>query len=238
VLNTITTIFIYMRLKATNICNMLKWFKRHRKSNKSYETNEEWVQALSSPVDEQAVKLLREKLINGLKPALHKYVDRELDQFVEDVAQDALLKVIDNIDSFRGESKLITWAMKIAVREGLTELRLKRYDDISIEDLKPNDNSREVFSLSVASEETSPDRSLHESQLVDKVMQIINEELTDKQKKAINALMIQGLPMPAVVKLMDTNRNALYKLVHDARLKIKNKLEIEGIDPDRMLDKL
>jgi RNA polymerase sigma-70 factor (ECF subfamily) len=217
---------------------MLNWFKRRRKEKASYETNEEWIEALKPPVDERAVKLLRQQLIRGLKPALHKYVDRELDQFVEDVAQDALLKVLDNIDSFRGESKLLTWAMKIAVREGLTELRLKRYDDISIEDLKPDGNSREVFSLSVASDDTSPDRSLHESDLVDKVMAIINEELTDKQKQAINALMIQGLPVPVVVKQMDTNRNALYKLVHDARLKIKNKLEIEGIDPDEMLNKL
>lgn len=217
---------------------MLNWLKRRFKGEPSYETNEEWIEALTPPADNRAVKLLREQLIRGLKPALNKYVDRELDQFVEDVAQDALLKVLDNIDSFRGESKLTTWAMKIAVREGLTELRLKRYDDISIEDLKPEDNSREVFSLSVASKDTSPDRSLHESQLVDKVMQIINEELTDKQKQAINALMIQGLPVPVVAKQMDTNRNALYKLVHDARLKIKTKLEIEGIDPDEMLDKL
>jgi RNA polymerase sigma-70 factor (ECF subfamily) len=217
---------------------MLNWFKRRNKDKPSYETNEEWVEALKPPVDERAVKLLRRQLIRGLKPALHKYVDRELDQFVEDVAQDALLKVLDNIDSFRGDSKLLTWAMKIAVREGLTELRLKRYDDISMEDLKPDDNSREVFSLSVASSDISPDRSLHESQLVDKVMTIINEELTDKQKRAINALMIQGLPIPVVVKQMNTNRNALYKLVHDARLKIKNRLELDGIDPDEMLDKL
>jgi len=217
---------------------MFNWFKKRRKEKSSYETNEEWVEALKPPVDERAVALLRQQLIRGLKPALHKYVDRELDQFVEDVAQDALLKVLDNIDSFRGDSKLLTWAMKIAVREGLTELRLKRYDDISIEDLKPDDDSREVFSLSMASSETSPDRSLHESELVNKVMTIINEELTDKQKRAINALMIQGLPGPVVVKQMDTNRNALYKLVHDARLKIKDKLELEGIDPDEMLDQL
>jgi RNA polymerase sigma-70 factor (ECF subfamily) len=217
---------------------MLNWFKRRHKKEASYETNEEWVEALQPPVDERAVKLLRQQLIRGLKPALHKYVDRELDQFVEDVAQDALLKVLDNIDSFRGDSKLLTWAMKIAVREGLTELRLKRYDDISIEDLKPDDDSREVFSLSVANSDTSPDRSLHESELVNKVMTIINEELTDKQKRAINSLMIQGLPVPVVAKQMDTNRNALYKLVHDARLKIKNKLELEGIDPNEMLNKL
>lgn len=209
-----------------------------RNKKTSYDTNEKWVEALSPPVDEHAVEVLRKKLIQGLKPTLHKYVDRELNQFVEDIAQDALLKVLDNIDSFRGESKLLTWAMKIAVREGLTELRLKRYDDISIEDLKPDNESREVFSLSVASDNTAPDQSLYESQLIDKVMQIINEELTDKQKQVINALMIQGLPVPVVVKQLDTNRNALYKLVYDARLKIKNKMELEGIDPGKMLKEL
>jgi RNA polymerase sigma-70 factor (ECF subfamily) len=217
---------------------MISWFKRHQKQGSSFKTNEEWAEALKPPVVEQAVKQLRQELIRGLKPALYKYVDRELDQFVEDVAQDALLKVLDNIESFRGNSKLLTWAMKIAVREGLTELRLKRYNDISIEDLTGDDNNPEVFSLSVASDDISPDRSLHQAELVDKVMKIINEELTDKQKTAINALMIQGLPLPIVAKQMGTGRNALYKLVHDARLKIKNQLELEGIDPNKMLDEM
>jgi len=217
---------------------MFNRFKRRRNEDTSYETNEDWVKALSAPVDEKAVGLLRKKLIRGLKPALYKYVDRELDQFVEDVAQDALIKILDNIHSFRGESKLTTWAMKIAVREGLTELRLKKYDDISIEDLKPDDDSREVFFLSVASSEPSPERSVHESQLMEKMMKIMNEELTEKQKKAIDALMIEGLPISVVAKQMDTNRNALYKLVHDARLKLKNRFELEGINPEHMLNDL
>ena len=212
---------------------MLNWFKRRRDDVTSYETNEEWIQA-----DGKAVKQLRQKLIRGLKPALHKYADRELEQFVEDVAQDALLKIQDNIDSFRGESKLTTWAMKIAVREGLTELRLKRYNDISIDDLKPGDESREVFSLSVAGDEPQPDRRAHESQLMEKMMRIIDQELTDKQKTAIRGIMIEDLPVTVVAKQMDTNRNALYKLIYDARLKLKNRFEMEGIDPDEMLNSL
>lgn len=217
---------------------MLNWFKRRPKNNKSYETNKEWIEALNPPVDERAVEQLRKQLIRGLKPALHKYVDRELDQFVEDVAQDALLKVLDNINSFRGESKLTTWAMKIAVREGLSELRLKRYDDISIEDLKSRDNDREVRSLNVADSQPTPDRSAHEAQLMQKMMTIIEEELTEKQKLAIQAVVIQGLPPSVVAKQMGTNRNALYKLVYDARLKIKTRFELDGIDPDEMLNNL
>ena len=217
---------------------MFNWFKRRRKRKKSYETNEDWIEALKPPVDERALEQLRRRLVRGLKPALHKYVDRELDQFVEDVAQDALMKVLNNIDSFRGESKLTTWAMKIAVREGLAELRLKRYNDISIEDLKPRDNDTEVRSLNVADSQPTPDRSAHEAQLMEKMMNIIEEELTDKQKWAIQAVVINGLPPAIVAEQMGTNWNALYKLVYDARLKIKTRFEVEGINPDEMLNEL
>ncbi|SMO59951.1 RNA polymerase sigma factor [Fodinibius sediminis] len=217
---------------------MINWFKRRRKKKTSYDTNEEWVEALKPPVDERAVELLREQLVRGLKPALHKYVDHELDQFVEDVAQDALLKVLDNIDSFRGDSKLLTWAMKIAVREGLTELRLKRYDNISIEDLKSRDSDTEIRSMNVADSQPSPDRSAHEAQLMEKMMTIMEEELTKKQKMVIQAVVINGLPPTVVAKQMGTNRNALYKVIYDARLKLKTRFELDGIDPDEMLNNM
>ena len=209
-----------------------------KKGVKSFQTNEEWIEALTNPVNEDALQQLRKMLVRGLKPALHKYVDRELDQFVEDVAQDALVKILDNIQSFRGESKLITWAMKIAVREGLNELRRKRYDDISIEDLKPGDGGREIFSLLYSSNEKSPDRSFHEAQLMQAVKKFIEEDLSDKQRTAIQAVIIKGLPPSVVVKQMNTNRNALYKVIHDARLKLKTRFELEGINTDEMLQKM
>lgn len=219
---------------------MFNWFKKDRSQKASFETNQDWLEALSPPVDEQAVDLLRQRLIRGLKPALHKYVDRELDQFVEDVAQDALLKILDNIDSFRGESKLITWAMKIAVHEGLTELRLKRYDDSSLEDFKSADadERNELRSLTFATDLPDPDKATHEQMVLQKVLDIINEDLTDKQRAAIKGLMIDGLSVSQMAEQLDTNRNALYKLVHDARLKIKNQLEMDGIDPDRLFEEM
>jgi RNA polymerase sigma-70 factor (ECF subfamily) len=217
---------------------VLNWFKRRGDKEATYETNQDWIQALSEPVDEQAVEQLRKKLINGLKPALYKYVDREIDQFVEDVAQDALLKILDNIDSFRGESKLITWAMKIAVREGLTELRRKKYNDASIEDFKhPDQEGRdELTSLTFASDLPNPDDATHEQMVLQKVLDIINNDLTNKQRRAIKGLMLDGLSVAAMADQMNTNRNALYKLVHDAHLKIKDKLELDGIDPDKIFN--
>lgn len=216
---------------------MFNWFKRRSESSRSYDSNEEWVEGLRNPPDEQAVDALRKFLVRGLKPALSKYVDRELEAFVEDVAQDALLKILDNVETFRGESRFTTWAMKIAVREGLTELRRKRYDDISIDDLKSEPNDREIFSMAVADSAPEPDRNAHESQIMQMVMRIMAEELTDKQRTAIQALMVHGLPISVVAEQMDTNRNALYKVVHDARVKIKDRLAKEGVDPEELLKK-
>jgi len=213
---------------------MINWFKKQFQGKKSYDTNEQWIEALKSPVDEQAVQKLRDILVRGLKPALHKYVNRELDEFVEDVAQDALLRILEKIDTFRGESKFTTWAMKIAVREGLTELRRKRYDDVSLDDLKSGNDNREF--ASTAGSPVAPDRAAHESQLMAIMMRMIDEELTEKQKTAIKAIMVHDLPISVVAEQMDTNRNALYKLVHDARLKLKHRFEQEGINPDEMLN--
>jgi RNA polymerase sigma-70 factor (ECF subfamily) len=128
--------------------------------------------------------------------------------------------------------------MKIAVREGLTELRRKKYDDSYIEDFKnPNDEGRdELSSLTFATDLPNPDEATHEQLVLQKVLDIINEDLTEKQRQAIKALMIQGLSVTVVAEQMDTNRNALYKLVHDARLKIKNQLELEGINPEEIFN--
>jgi RNA polymerase sigma-70 factor (ECF subfamily) len=74
--------------------------------------------------------------------------------------------------------------------------------------------------------------------ILQRVQKMIDEELTDKQKTAMNALMMHGIPIEVVAEQMGTNRNALYKLVHDARLKMKERLMAEGIDPDEMLNQL
>ena len=216
---------------------MLDWFKRRGKKRTSYSTNEEWIKALSPPPEDEAINQLRNYLIKGLKKALYKNVDKSLGQFVEDITQDSLLKILDNVDSFRGESKFTTWAMKIAIREGYTELRKKRYKDIFLQDYS-NFAPEEKSAVEIKEQQAEPDQITHESMMVEKVMRIMEEELTDKQKKVIEFLMIEQIPMTVVAEKMNSNRNAIYKLVHDARVKLKNRLEIEGINPDEMLNNM
>lgn len=220
---------------------MLNWFKRRAEKVKTYRSNEEWVKSLSAAPEEDAVKELRRILIRGLKPALYRYVDRELDQFAEDVAQDALIKILANIHTFRGESHFISWAMKVAVREGLSELRRKKWKDISLQDLAGKNSGNidaEIQSEQIASDNPGPDQATNENMILSKVMEIIENELSIKQKMAIKAIMIEGVSMSVVAEQMGTNRNALYKLIHDARVNLKKKMEAEGMDPDEILKHL
>lgn len=214
---------------------MFNWFGR--KSDRIDYSNEEWVEALKPPPEEVAIHQLRKHLVKGLKASLYKYVDRDLDDFVEDIAQDSLLKILDKWDTFRGESKFTTWAMKVAVREGYSELRKKRYNDISLQQYSKHDPDEKDV-VEIEHEQAQPDQQAHESMILQKIMQMMEEELTDKQKKVIQHLMIDQIPMTVVAEMMDSNRNAIYKLVHDARLKLKNRLEVEGIDPEELLNQM
>jgi len=71
--------------------------------------------------------------------------------------------------------------------------------------------------------------------MISHVRRIIDEELTDKQRKAMIMLSVQNMPMDVAAKKLRTNRNALYKLLHDARLRLKRRLAIEGITAQEVL---
>lgn len=215
---------------------MLNWFKRRLKSTKSY-SNRDWIENLSPPPDEEAVEVLRNRLVLGLRSSLYKYVKRDLNDFVEDIAQDSTLKILNKLDTFRGESKFTTWAMKIAIREAYSELRKKRYKDISLEEYSSYDPD-EKEAVEIKHDQAGPDQLAHESMVVRKVKKIMKEELTEKQQKVIQHLMIDPLPMTVVAEMMGSNRNAIYKLVHDARLKLKARMELEGFDPEEILEKM
>ena len=145
------------------------------------------------------------------------------------MAQDTLLRVLDNLDSFEGRSKFTTWVHKIAVRLALTELRRKRWRDVSLDEMTETvEGEIGIFADTAAGPETHAEQS----DAVSRIRRIITDELTDKQKKALVATQIHGAPMEEVAARMDMNRNALYKLLHDARKRLKHRLAEEGLSPE------
>jgi RNA polymerase sigma-70 factor (ECF subfamily) len=118
-------------------------------------TNEEWLTELRGPERDQALADLRAILVRGLGYAM---ADRSqvTEADLQDFAQEALLKILAGLDSFRGESRFTTWAHKIAVRVAFTELRRRRWKDVSLQDLVAQYDGADVTPVVLTDPATSP----------------------------------------------------------------------------------
>ena len=96
---------------------------------------DDWIERLKSTGDtrDEAITELRSILLRGLSAAVRNRYGSKVQ--AEDVIQDALIKILDKLDTFQGRSKFTTWAMTIAVRTAISEMRRKHFQDVSIDSL-------------------------------------------------------------------------------------------------------
>jgi len=197
-------------------------------------SNPEWLEDLRGEHPDQAIADLRKVLKRGLIYALSSRIKTDLEHQVEDFVQDAILRILDKLDTFRGESKFTTWAQKVAVRVAFTEMRRKHWKDISIEDLLPED-SGDFTPLVLSDPSPDPEKRATQESLLKMIDQILSEDLTERQRTALLAIMHGGMPLEEVARRMDTNRNALYKLLHDARKQMRNRMLEKGLSAEEVL---
>jgi RNA polymerase sigma-70 factor (ECF subfamily) len=198
-------------------------------------SNEQWLAELRGPERDRALADLRAVLVRGLRVALRGRVRQGLNEAAEDFAQEALIKITANLDTFRGESQFTTWAQKIAVRTASTELRRKRWREVSLQEVLDSYGTRTGESDRLADEQPTPEQLTMRSTMVATVRRFVDDELTDKQREAIVAVMFEGMPQEEAARRMGTNRNALYKLMHDARRRLKKRMEAEGLSAQDVL---
>ena len=197
-------------------------------------TNQEWVAELRGPGREDALADLRSFLVRGLRYGLASRSSvTEVD--LEDFAQDALLKVLAGLDSFRGESRFTTWAHKIAIHVAFTELRRRHWQDVSLQDLIAQYDGEDFTPAVLTDSAPTPEQQTTQRMMLEMVQRLISEELTDRQRRAMMAVMMGGMPLEEVARRMGTNRNALYKLLHDARRRLKKQMMGQGLSPEKVL---
>ncbi|HSF82813.1 MAG TPA: sigma-70 family RNA polymerase sigma factor [Anaerolineales bacterium] len=206
----------------------------------SRRTNELWLADLRAEGNQREVALadLRQVILNRLPYALNRWLptsDPRFPALAEEVAQDTLLRVLDRLDTFEGRSQFTTWVHKIAVRIALTELRRKRWENVSLDELVAGEEFPPLASLLVDRQAAAPESMVEGADLIQRLQRIITDELTDKQRQVLVAIAIKGMPLEEVARRMGSNRNALYKLMHDTRLRLKQRLAKEGLKPADIL---
>jgi len=208
-------------------------------------TNEEWLHDLnaSGAVQEAAIADLRELL---LRAALY-FFSRNLGDFqglnrdditqrAEDSAQDALIAVMKHLSDFRGDSKFTTWAYKFAINISMMAARRERWKGVSLDEIASSEESNFFeWMMQDKSDGIAPERSAMQGEIQGILREVIEHDLTEKQRRVLFMMVFNEVPMDEVVRHLDTNRNAVYKLLHDARRKLKSGLQARGFEIGEML---
>jgi RNA polymerase sigma-70 factor, ECF subfamily len=199
-------------------------------------TNKEWLDELtaSGEIQETAIADLRNLLLRAAlyffnrNPGDFEGMNRdEILQCAEDCAQEALIAVMDHLADFRGDSKFTTWAYKFAINMALMTARRQRWKGKSLDELPVS--NRALFDGEL------PDQSLIQREIRGILEEVIKGELTDRQRQVLILMVFHEVPMDEVVQRLGTNRNAIYKMLHDARRKLKNRLLARGFEVEELL---
>ncbi len=200
---------------------------------KRRRTNEEWIVGLRTRESRaQALTDLREYLLR----AVYVYMDRhredlsdlsrsELERMADDFAQEALIQIMDQLDTFRGESKFTTWAYRFVINAAAGELRLHRWRTLSLETVVGEDEEVSLLGLLTDWKAPDPEQRATRREILALIQHIIDEELTPRQRAALVSIKFRGAPVQEVAQQLDTSPNSVYKLIYDARKKLKDGLE-------------
>jgi RNA polymerase sigma-70 factor (ECF subfamily) len=191
----------------------------------------EWIRTLTSAGQERddALTRLHELLVRISRSELHRRAGQhgitgpELDDIAHQAAADALLAITGKLGRFRGESRFTTWAFKFVVFEVSGKLGRhfwRRNPGVSL-DAADWDRLPDRFGL-------RPHDESEWRELVVALRKAVDEDLTDHQRRLFVAIVLNGVPLDALVAELDSNRNAIYKSLFDARRKLRANLVANG----------
>jgi RNA polymerase sigma-70 factor (ECF subfamily) len=167
--------------------------------------------------------LLRVARIEAIGRGLAKGIaGPELEDLAHQAAADSMMIILRKLDEFRGESRFTTWAHRFVALDVTHKVGRHPWRHptvpLEFEDLTmisgPIDDPQEVAQWRA---------------VVDVVRDSLEKDLTSRQRSAFVALVFGGVNPRQLAEQTDGKRNAIYKMVFDARQKIRIRLAAEGI---------
>ncbi len=188
-----------------------------------------WLTPLSSsgPAHERAVRELHGLLVRASSFEVHRRATAlglagspELDDIANQAADDALLAVMSRLDRFERRSRFTTWAYKFAIHTAGVAVRRHAWRDRNV----AADSSASLEQLSRLADD--PGEAAQTRELLRRIAAGI-ARLTAHQRDVLLALAVDGVPIDVLADRLSTNRNALYKTLHDARTRLRGLLDDE-----------
>jgi RNA polymerase sigma-70 factor (ECF subfamily) len=191
----------------------------------------QWVEQLrpDHPRHHQASAKLHDVLQRAARHELHRrrwqlegLSGPELDDVAQQSAGDAMMKILARIDDFEGLSRFTTWAYKFVIFEVSSKVARHawQHHPPSAEDLTWDQ-------LPDALAPKPGDQAERREQLAT-LTTAIEEDLTSRQREVFVAIALNDVPIDVLALQLDSNRNAIYKNLFDARRKLRARLAAAG----------
>jgi len=133
-----------------------------------------------------------------------------------------MLAILAKLTQFRGDSRFITWAYRFVILEVSSKLGRHYWRNPPV-------------ALDAAQWERLPDRlgldphqQAEAAAILAEVRHVVDTELSDHQRRIFIAIVVDGIPLNALAEKLDLQRNAIYKVIFDARRKIRRALVAKG----------
>ena len=190
----------------------------------------QWVKRLrvGHPRYEQTVARLHDELkriasyeLSRRRGQLWSISGPEFDDLAQQAADDALVNVLNRLDEFRGLGRFTTWAYKFVMFEVSAKVARHawRRQPPPVEDLAwdrlPDQGARR------------PEDWLEQRAGLEALSRAI-AELTERQREVFVAVALNDVPIDVLAVKLETNRNAIYKNLFDARRRLRARMAAAG----------
>jgi RNA polymerase sigma-70 factor, ECF subfamily len=147
----------------------------------------------------------------------------DLDDLAMQAADDALLALLSKLDDYRGESRFTTWAYKFGLFEAAVKIRKRAWQG---RELPVSDDVWALLSTGTG----APAEEAERSELLGAIATAVDTALSARQREVFVALALNGVPIDVLAERWGSTRGALYKMLHDARRKLRQELAAQGFD--------
>ncbi|BCJ28628.1 sigma-70 family RNA polymerase sigma factor [Actinocatenispora sera] len=146
----------------------------------------------------------------------------ELEDIAHQAAADAMMAISERLDRFRGEAKFTTWASKFVIFNVATKMNRHfwRRHEVPYE--------QEDWSALASRFAAGPDDQAQAREFAAAVSAAVEESLSERQRVVFVATVVNGMPMDVLADELGSTHNALYKVLFDARQKLRAALVASG----------
>ena len=200
----------------------------------------DWLRRLSAgagALRQQAERELHARLVRialaevSRRSASTPVTGPELTDVAHQAAGDAMLAILAKLADFRGESRFITWAYRFVILEVSSKLGRHYWRNPPVT-LDAGQWERLPDRLGI-----DPEQHAESAGILAEVRRVVEDELTAHQRRVFVAIVVDGIPLDALAARLSLQRNAIYKVIFDARRKIRRALVANGYLEDGGLER-